>query len=226
MAARKKGAVKRTGKKTVKFLTKRNVTVRPANVIVTNNIRVRRGPFGRIGTRGKLFLLCLAVVAAAAAYAYLYRPELLNVGSASSGSIFTLIPELSTDGYKLASVDVAYDSQNGVVSLTSGCRRIVAFVERDQAESIYRGINRIIAERPNAHDIMVDSMRDFGIEVVMAKVTDLQNSSFYGSIILRQGNTVSNLDARPSDATAIAVRVGAPVYVKSELFDSEGEEIC
>ncbi len=181
--------------------------------------------------REKIFLMLTVVSIFIAFYALFGRffgmqNFLLKEFGKSAGNIFISIPDMSTAGYKMVSVDVAYDDKNGVVSLTSGCKRIIAYVERAQAESIYRGIKDIFIARPNAHDIMVDTLENLDIEVVMVKVTELKDNAFYGKIILRQGNKILSLDARPSDATAIAVRTNAPVYLKSDLLESQGEDIC
>ena len=136
------------------------------------------------------------------------------------------IPELFTYGYSQVTIDASIDNEGGVVMLTSGCRQIHARVEPAQAESIYNGINGIVSPRPNAHDIVTDAFNNLGIEVLMVKVTDMRNQTFYGKIIVKNGNRIASLDARPSDATAIAVRMHVPVYVKTQLLEENGEKIC
>jgi bifunctional DNase/RNase len=144
----------------------------------------------------------------------------------SAGSVLS-IPELSTNGYSQVLVGASIDSHGeGVVTLTSGCSQIRAHVEAAQAESIYSGMEGMTPARPNAHDIAADAFRSLGIDVLMVKVTRVENQTFYGRIILRNGNTIASLDARPSDATAIAVRMQVPIYVKDELLEQNGQDIC
>jgi len=143
-----------------------------------------------------------------------------------SRSTVAIIPELFTYGYSQVAIDAGMDNEGGIVTLTSGCRQIRAHVEPAQAESIYTGIEGIVNPRPNAHDIVADAFNNLGIEVLMVKVTELRNQTFYGKIILRNGNRIASLDARPSDATAIAVRMHVPVYVKTQLLEENGEKIC
>lgn len=176
------------------------------------------------GIKGIILLLIAGVLIFIPVYFFLY--EYIAPSGVRSGNVFTLLPELMLTEYRMVAVDVFYNEQQGVVTLTSGCKRIVAYVEPHQAESIYRGIKGLYAARPNGHDIAVDTLQSFGIEVVMVKVTELKDNAFYGRIILKQGNKIVSLDARPSDATAIAVRVGAPIYVKYDLLESQGEDIC
>jgi len=144
----------------------------------------------------------------------------------SAGSLAS-IPELSTNGYSQVLVDAGFDSAGeGVITLTSGCSQIRAHVEAAQAESIYNGMQGMTPARPNAHDIAADAFRSLGIQVLMVKVTRVENQTFYGRIVLKDGNRIASLDARPSDATAIAVRMQVPVYVKDELLEQNSENIC
>jgi hypothetical protein len=143
-----------------------------------------------------------------------------------SKSPVVIIPELFTYGYSQVTIDAGMDNEGGVVTLTSGCRQIRAHVEPAQAESIYNGINGIVPPRPNAHDIVTDAFNNLGIDVLMVKVTDMRNQTFYGKMIVRNGNRIASLDARPSDATAIAVRMHVPVYVRTQLLEENGEDIC
>jgi bifunctional DNase/RNase len=60
----------------------------------------------------------------------------------------------------------------------------------------------------------------------MVKVTELKGNSFYSKLILRQGNTILSLDARPSDAIAIALRANSSIYVNSTLLREVGKKVC
>jgi len=160
--------------------------------------------------------------------------SLLAVGAVSFyvaynnyNSTLVYLPELSTVGYGQVIIDTGTDSSgNGVVLLTAGCMQIRTHIEAAQAESIYNGMHGITPARPNAHDIAADAFQALGIKVLMVKVTDMRNQTFYGRIVLRDGNRIASLDARPSDATAIAVRMHVPVYVRTQLLEENGENIC
>ncbi len=137
-----------------------------------------------------------------------------------------LLPEFSTSGYLKTDVDAGVVEGNGVVILTSGCYQLSANTEASQAESIADGIAKTIGFRPNTHDLMRDTLDNLGVEVVMVKIVDIKNNTFYGRLILKQGNKVVSLDSRPSDGIALAVRTDAPVYLKEELMKSQGKYIC
>lgn len=133
---------------------------------------------------------------------------------------------LSTAGYQQVVVDAVSVSGYGIVSLESECYQLVANVEYYQAESIRNGLDGIVPERPNAHDIAVDAFNNLGVEVLMVKINDVRNDTFYSRIVLRNGDRIAELDARPSDATAIAVRMGVPIYVSDSILEEYGDYKC
>lgn len=172
----------------------------------------------KLRERKKTIILVIAIIAVVLVSAYFFfgAPE----------APFAIITGLSTVGYKQVSVDAAVIEGRGIVLLTSDCYQMTANVEAYQAESIIMGLEKIAPARPNAHDIAADAFNSLGVELLMVKITDMRNNTFYGKMILKSGNRIANLDARPSDATAIAIRMNVPIYVKEELLKEHGENIC
>lgn len=166
----------------------------------------------------KIILILLAVIAVMAVY--IIWPILNDI------NYFVVIPDLFTEGYTQVTVDAAVIEDVGYVSLTGGCYRVIAHTETVQAESIANGRAGIMGFRPGTHDLMKDLIENYEIEILMVKITEVKNETFLGRMIVRQGNKVVNLDARPSDGTAIAVRTDTPVYMKDELLEEYGENIC
>jgi bifunctional DNase/RNase len=137
-----------------------------------------------------------------------------------------LFPELWTYGYEEVKVSAEVIGDEGIITLTSDCYQIVAHTEASQAESIKNGLEGKIAFRPNSHDLIKAAFNNFGIEVLMVKITEVKNNTLFGKLILRQNGKILSLDSRPSDATAIAVRTNSPIYVKTELLQEFGKKIC
>ncbi|HDD71504.1 MAG TPA: bifunctional nuclease family protein, partial [Candidatus Aenigmarchaeota archaeon] len=73
-------------------------------------------------------------------------------------------------------------------------------VDKSQAISIARGQNNIRYFRPLTHDLADDILKNYGIKILMVKITELKNNTYFARLILRQGNKVLSLDSRPSDA--------------------------
>lgn len=137
------------------------------------------------------------------------------------------LPELSTSGFsKVDKIETETVGDVGSVSLISDCYDLTATVEPEQAASIQRGVDKTYDPRPNAHDIAANVFETLKIDVLMVKITELRESSFYSKLILRQGNTILNLDARPSDAIAIALRSNSSIYINQTLLVEMGEKIC
>jgi len=137
------------------------------------------------------------------------------------------LPELSTSGFsKVEDVSVEIIEDVGSVTLITDCYDLTATVEPWQADSIQRGIEKTYVSRPNAHDIAANIFETLNIEVLMVKITELRDNAYYSKLILRQGNTVLNLDARPSDAIAIALRTNSTIYINQTLLKEMGEKTC
>lgn len=136
------------------------------------------------------------------------------------------LPEMLTTNYTQVAVSADMSDNIGVITLTAGCKQIIAHTEPEQAVSIADGLAGYVGMRPNTHDLIRDTFNGFGVEVIMLKITEIRNSTFMGRLLLREGNKVLSLDARPSDGTAIAVRVGAPIYINDNLLEEYGEDIC
>jgi bifunctional DNase/RNase len=60
----------------------------------------------------------------------------------------------------------------------------------------------------------------------MVKIESFSGGAYFAKLLLQQGNKILNLDSRPSDAIAIAVRTNAPVYVSKDIMTMMGENVC
>ena len=112
------------------------------------------------------------------------------------------------------------------VYLIGGCYAISFDVTPDQAYSIQKGIERTIGVRPLTHDIMKDILENFDISILQIKIDRYQNDIYYASITLRRGNQVLDLDARPSDSIALALRTNMLLYFKQNILEANGDYIC
>jgi len=174
--------------------------------------------------RYKIVYIILIIIALALVSAIVFQ-FLFTEAGVELPNVLTL-PELSTLGYMKVSVDAAVTEEGGIVVLTSECYQLSAFTEVEQAESIADGLMKKIGFRPNTHDLMKDALDNFEIKVIMVKIVDLKNNTFFGRLVLRQENRIVSLDSRPSDGIALAVRTDAPIYIKEDLMKSQGRYVC
>lgn len=139
-----------------------------------------------------------------------------------TGRIIERSPYFSTDGFSQVFVNV--DEKN--IYLTSGCHQLAMVTNELQTYSIARGIQNTTDARPGTHDLMKDMFELYDIRVLMVKINDFRDQTYYAKLLLQQGNRILNLDSRPSDAIAIAVRFDSPVFVKNEVLTTQGRRIC
>jgi bifunctional DNase/RNase len=99
------------------------------------------------------------------------------------------------------------------------------FVDRGQALSIYLGHSEIPGERPLSHDLMANMLKSLKAKVERIVITDLRNNIYYAELELRKGTDLIKVDARPSDAIALALRVHAPIFAMQHLLESSGSNM-
>ena len=76
--------------------------------------------------------------------------------------------------------------------------------------------------RPMTHDLLQTVIGSLGARVTAVHITSLQEQVFYAMIMLEQGDKTLEIDARPSDAIALAVRAHVPIFVEEEVFQEAG----
>lgn len=92
-----------------------------------------------------------------------------------------------------------------------------------EANAIARQIENVSAVRPLTHDLLRNIIEGLKATVVKIVVSELKDNTFYSFINLRIGGQVVAVDARPSDAIALALRVRVPIYVEESVIDSAKE---
>jgi uncharacterized protein len=90
-----------------------------------------------------------------------------------------------------------------------------------EANAIALEIEKISPQRPMTHDLIRNLIFQMGYQLKSVTVTDLKENTFFANILLVDGNGNDFvLDARPSDALAIALRLDCPIYVNEDVFKS------
>jgi bifunctional DNase/RNase len=91
-----------------------------------------------------------------------------------------------------------------------------------EADAIAVKLQGVNVPRPLTHDLLSSVIDTLGAKINSIIVTDLKNDTFYAKIILNVDGGQIEIDSRPSDALALAVRVGAPIYVDEAVLDKAG----
>jgi hypothetical protein len=89
-----------------------------------------------------------------------------------------------------------------------------------EANSIASEIEKIAPPRPMTHDLLRNALNLFGAEVQRIVVTELRDNTFYAVIEMEWNGNRLLLDARPSDAIALALRADCPIFVNEEVLQS------
>lgn len=95
-------------------------------------------------------------------------------------------------------------------------------IDAMQAIAIAAGRSRESLERPLTHDLMVSVLELLGVKLSRIEVTDLRDGTYYALLMLDRSGVTFEVDARPSDALALAVRVGAPIFVATHVLEHSG----
>jgi bifunctional DNase/RNase len=99
-----------------------------------------------------------------------------------------------------------------------GVRRLPIIIGSFEAQSIALEIEGIKPPRPLTHDLMKNLVDDLGGTVLEIYIDELRDNTFFAKIILEISTLTSSIDARPSDAIALAVRSGCQIFVSEEVM--------
>lgn len=102
-------------------------------------------------------------------------------------------------------------------------RAVPIFIGQNEAHSIFVGLTNISLTRPCTHDLIATLLNSMNITLKKVEITDLKDGIFY-SLLYFSGNDAGffeslRLDCRPSDALALAVRFGCPIYMEEKVID-------
>ena len=114
----------------------------------------------------------------------------------------------------------------GKITLSNNCTGIVMTTTVAKTFSIQRGIEKKSEFRPNEHDVLADVLENFGVGVSFIKIRALSNDLYYANVFFKKGDQILNLDAKPSDAIAIASRFKTPVYINKGVLEKAGQNVC
>lgn len=101
-------------------------------------------------------------------------------------------------------------------------RRLPIVIGSAEAESIAVGIDHQRKGRPLTHDLFLRFAKEFGIEIMEVVINRFRDGVYYAMLVCKQGDDLTMIDARPSDAIAIAVRSGCEIYAYETVMDEAG----
>ncbi len=109
-----------------------------------------------------------------------------------------------------------------VLGEIEGNRRLPIIIGAFEAQAIALELEKIQPPRPMTHDLLRDTFEAVGCEVLDVVIDELRDGTFFAKVRFIHDGEEGQLDARPSDAVALAVRVEAPIYVAPDVLDEAG----
>jgi bifunctional DNase/RNase len=109
-----------------------------------------------------------------------------------------------------------------VLGEINGLRRLPIVIGGFEAQAIAVALERMTPSRPLTHDLMKNFMLAFNVELHEIVINDLQEGIFYSQLVCSSSNDTVVIDSRTSDALAIAVRFGCPIYTYENILVQAG----
>lgn len=133
----------------------------------------------------------------------------------------------------LAGVRIELPTNSPIVLLreSTGERFLPIWVGQPEAAAIAIALQGVVTPRPMTHDLMKNILDEMAVQVDSIAITELREGTFYAVINLRRNGSTFEVSSRPSDAIALAVRLGCKIFANEEvlseasiLIPNEGEE--
>jgi uncharacterized protein len=117
-----------------------------------------------------------------------------------------------------------------LLKTAEGSKFLPIWIGHPEAAAILMRLQGASTPRPMTHDLVTDILAQLEAQVVRITVTELRENTFYAEITVRQNGSDIQIDSRPSDAIALALRADAPIFVADEVIEEsaiefEGEEV-
>jgi bifunctional DNase/RNase len=117
-----------------------------------------------------------------------------------------------------------------LLKTADGNRYLPIWIGQPEAAAILMRLQGASTPRPMTHDLVTELLEQLDAQVVRITVTELRDNTFYASITVQQNGSEIEIDSRPSDAIALAVRAEAPIFaadrvIEESAIEFEGEEV-
>src|SRR5262249_27598795 len=111
-----------------------------------------------------------------------------------------------------------------LLKTTDGNKFLPIWIGHPEAAAILMKLQNATTPRPMTHDLVTDMLEQLDAAVVRITVTDLRESTFYASITVQTNGTEIEIDSRPSDAIALALRADAPIFADDKVIEESAVE--
>ncbi len=109
-----------------------------------------------------------------------------------------------------------------ILSEENGNRRIPIVIGGFEAQAIAIGLERLHPPRPLTHDLFVNFAKSFDITITEVNIYHLEEGIFYSELVCMNNGSYIKIDARTSDAVALAIRCNCPIYTTEQIIEKAG----
>jgi hypothetical protein len=101
-------------------------------------------------------------------------------------------------------------------------RYLPIWIGPPEADAIAVRLQEVSVPRPLTHDLLHNAIKDLGVVIDHIVVSSMENDTYYATIVVQQGDKTVEIDARPSDALALAVRASVQIFAAPEVMEKCG----
>ena len=117
-----------------------------------------------------------------------------------------------------------------LLKTAEGNKFLPIWIGHPEAAAILMKLQSATTPRPMTHDLVTDMLEQLGAQVIRITVTELRENTFYAQITVQLDGSEIEVDSRPSDAIALAIRAEAPIFAADDVIEEsaiefEGEEV-
>ena len=121
-------------------------------------------------------------------------------------------------------LDSSTNSYVVVLQERDGTRLLPIWIGQPEAESIVMHMHNVKRSRPLTHDLVRSLIVGMGAQLRRVQITRVEKSTYYAELHVQRGTEIVQIDARPSDSIAVALRLSAPIYAAESLLVDPAEE--
>jgi len=129
--------------------------------------------------------------------------------------------EVKVDGLAL---DMTTNSPVVILTPTNLDKVLPIWIGHSEAWAIAMELSGVGSKRPMTHDLLKSVIASLSAKVEKVEITELKDQTFYAQVFLSSNGDSFNIDARPSDSIALALKAGAPIFAEEELFNLKPED--
>ena len=118
-------------------------------------------------------------------------------------------------------VDVGSSTPLLLLEEVGGDRVLPIFIGAPEATAIAFAVQGVATPRPMTHDLLRDVVESLGARLQRVVITELRSATYFAELHLDRDGATMQVSSRPSDAVALAVRTGSPLFVADDLMDAD-----